>query len=60
MQIKTLTFLAFLFIVCALSAQTYDISQYKARFERRPFLELNPSFSYNGILTNKFSGDQHR
>ncbi len=43
-------FLAFLLLGTLLSAQSYDISQYKARYERRPLLEVNPSFRYSNVI----------
>lgn len=46
---KLLSILSFLlFCLCVAEAQTYDISQYRARYERRPFMEFNPSFNYSG------------
>jgi hypothetical protein len=51
---KALTFtLFFLFAALMLvQAQTYDISQYQARYERRPFLEINPSINYSGTFSD--------
>lgn len=45
-------FLAFLLLGTLLSAQSYDISQYKARYERRPLLEVYPSFRYSNVIYN--------
>ena len=44
--------LLLLFLTISLSAQSYEISQYRARFERRPFLELNPRFGFSSTFTN--------
>lgn len=48
-----------LFSLMMAEAQTYDISQYQARYERRPFLELNPSFNYNGLFSNEDNFNEH-
>ncbi|WP_020534673.1 hypothetical protein [Lewinella cohaerens] len=50
---KALTFTFFLlFGALLLQAQSYDISQYQARYERRPFLEINPSLNYSGTFSD--------
>ena len=41
-----LLFLTSVFLCQSLTCQTYDISQYKARYERRPFFEIYPQFRY--------------
>jgi hypothetical protein len=50
---KSLMF-TFFFVSGALllQAQSYDISQYQARYERRPFLEINPSLNYSGTFSD--------
>lgn len=57
---NVLSLLFLLVLSLSLSAQTYDISQYRARYERRPFLELNPRLNYSGLLTDQTNEDQHR
>jgi hypothetical protein len=50
---KALTFtLLLIFSVLMVQAQSYDISQYQARYERRPFLEINPSINYSGTFSD--------
>ncbi|MEL7421766.1 MAG: hypothetical protein AAFN81_02190 [Bacteroidota bacterium] len=44
--------LLFLLFTGTLFAQSYDIGQYRARFESRPFLEVTPRISYASIFTN--------
>ncbi len=56
---NVLSFILLFTLITSLHSQSYDISQYRARFERRPFLELDPSLSYSGLLTNQFNQDQH-
>jgi hypothetical protein len=51
MKALTLT-LFFVFGTLLLQAQSYDISQYRARYERRPFLEINPSLNYSGTFSD--------
>lgn len=43
-------FLVFLLLGTLLGAQSYDISNYKARYERRPLLEIYPSFRYSNTI----------
>lgn len=51
---KAITFtLFFVFGTLLLQAQSYDISQYQARYERRPFLEINPSLNYSGTFSDQ-------
>ena len=53
--------LLFLLLSFSLTAQSYEISEYKARFERRPFLELNPRLSYSSNLSNnEFTPNDHQ
>ncbi|WP_367390966.1 hypothetical protein [Lewinella sp. LCG006] len=50
---KALIFTALLvFSTLIVQAQSYDISQYQARYERRPFLEINPSLNYSGTFSD--------
>ncbi len=50
---KALTFTLFFILGSLLiQAQSYDISQYQARYERRPFLEINPSINYSGTFSD--------
>lgn len=56
---NVLSFIFLFALITSLHAQTYDIGQYRARFERRPFLELDPSLNYSGLLTNQFNQDRH-
>ncbi|MEZ4983659.1 MAG: hypothetical protein R2795_01255 [Saprospiraceae bacterium] len=48
-----------LFLLCisslfsVLSAQEYDISTYKARYNRRPLLEISPFFVYSNAFYNE-------
>ena len=59
-KMKKLLVLPLLYLLTfSLTAQTYDISQYRARFERRPFLELNPQLSYNSLFSSIPNQDRH-
>lgn len=54
-----LSFVITIFLFTTLCAQTYDISQYQARYERRPFLELNPRLNYASFFSNRDNDDQY-
>ncbi|MEL6969684.1 MAG: hypothetical protein AAFO02_05910, partial [Bacteroidota bacterium] len=45
----------------SLCAQSYEIGQYRARYESRPFLEVNPRLNYSSIFTNAdVDADNHQ